>query len=328
MMLVADDVRTLRQWRHKAPSPLGLVPTMGALHAGHLSLVTAARARCATVVASVFVNPLQFGPDEDLDSYPRDLPGDLETLREAGVDAVFAPHAEAFVGDLATTVTVTGVTAGFEGAARPGHFAGVATIVTKLFNAVGPDLAYFGEKDFQQLVTIRRMVADLDVAVDVVGLPIVRDDDGLALSSRNVRLSAAERARALRLSQALLAAEGSWVGDADSARAVLRRILRDGDGIAVDYADVVDEQTLAPLVGAGHRAARALVAARVGGTRLIDNLLLALPDEHGAHPPADAGRATRNGPGKVVSPDEHGLHPPAGVGRATRNGPGNRQEAG
>ena len=305
-MLVTDDIQTLREWRRDADRPVGLVPTMGALHAGHLSLVTAARSRCPTVAVSVFVNPLQFGPGEDLDSYPRDVPGDLDKLRAAGIDAVFAPQAEQFVGDLATTVTVAGVTTGFEGASRPGHFAGVATIVSKLFNVVGPDVACFGEKDFQQLVTIRRMVADLDVPVEVVGLPIVRDDDGLALSSRNVRLSADDRLTALRLSASLRAADAAWGGDADRARAALWRTLRDGDGIDVDYADVVDEATLVPLTGAGHTAARALVAARVGGTRLIDNLLLALRKERELRPSAEAGRATRNGPGKGSSRRDSG----------------------
>ena len=295
-MLVTEDIQTLRTWRRDADAPVALVPTMGALHAGHLSLVSAARAGCPTVVVSVFVNPLQFGPSEDLDGYPRDLPGDLAKLQAAGVDAVFTPQVEQFVGDLVTTVTVAGVTTGFEGASRPGHFAGVTTIVTKLFNAVMPDVAYFGEKDYQQLVAIRRMVADLDVPVDIVGLPIVRDDDGLALSSRNVRLSADERVTALRLSAALRAAEGTWDGDADSARAALWRTLHDGEGIDVDYADVVDEATLVPLVGAGHARARALVAAWIGDTRLIDNLLLALPVERELDPSGDADRATRNGP--------------------------------
>jgi pantoate--beta-alanine ligase len=321
-MLVTDDLPTLREWRRDADRPVGLVPTMGALHAGHLSLVAAARSRCATVVASVFVNPLQFGPDEDLDSYPRDLPGDLDKLRAAGVDAVFAPQVEQFVGDLVTTVTVDDVTRGFEGASRPGHFAGVTTIVTKLFNAVGPDVACFGEKDYQQLVTIRRMVADLDVPVEIVGLPIVREDDGLALSSRNVRLSADERVRALRLSAALRAADETWGGDADRARSAMWRTLRDGDGIDVDYANVVDEATLAPLSGDGHTAGRALVAARVGATRLIDNLLLALRKERELRPSAEAGRATRNGPGKGSSARERELRPSAEAGRATRNGPG------
>ncbi len=273
-MLITTDIAAIRGWRPNAGQPVGLVPTMGALHAGHLSLVEAARAACGSVVTSVFVNPLQFGPGEDLDSYPRDLPGDLERLRDTGVDAVFTPRVETFTAKLLTTVSVAGVTDGLEGAARPGHFAGVTTVVAKLLHVVGPDLAYFGEKDFQQLAAIRRMVRDLDIPVEIVGMPIVRDADGLALSSRNAYLSDAERLRALRLSHALRAAAGAWTGDADRARAEMRAVLRDGEGIVVDYADVVDEHTLAALSGDGHTRARAVVAARVGRTRLIDNCRL------------------------------------------------------
>ncbi|CAN5918442.1 pantoate--beta-alanine ligase [soil metagenome] len=280
-MLITDDITALRRWRATARGPVGLVPTMGALHAGHLSLVTGARAACGAVVVSVFVNPLQFGPDEDLASYPRDLDGDLQRLRAAGVDAVFTPTADAFTGDLLTTVSVAGVTTVLEGASRPGHFAGVTTIVCKLFGVVGPDRAYFGEKDFQQLVTIRRMARDLDIAVEIVGMPIIRDDDGLALSSRNAYLSDDERGRATRLSQALHTTAEGWNGDADRACDLLCSILRDGDGITVDYAEIVDHDSLVPLHGDGHQRARAVVAARVGRTRLIDNLLLAprAPDD-------------------------------------------------
>jgi len=274
-MQVFSDIAEFRQWRSTAKEPLGLVPTMGALHAGHLSLVTAARDRSATVVASVFVNPMQFAPGEDLASYPRDLPGDVDKLREAGVDTVFAPPVEAFVpADLATKVSVSGVTETLEGAFRAGHFDGVATIVTKLFNVVRPAIAVFGEKDYQQLTMIRRMVVDLDMPVEIAAVPIVRDDDGLALSSRNVYLSGEERARALTLSAALARAAQAWTGDADAAREVLIATLGVVPEIDVDYAEVVDEHTLVTLQGGGHRRARALVAARVGSTRLIDNLLL------------------------------------------------------
>ncbi|HEX6254835.1 MAG TPA: pantoate--beta-alanine ligase [Euzebyales bacterium] len=328
-MLVANTIVDLRRWRAAADGPVGLVPTMGALHAGHLSLVSAARTRCPTVVVSVFVNPLQFGDAKDLATYPRDLTGDLDELRAAGVDAVFAPDAEAFTDDLATSVKVTGLTDRYEGAFRPGHFAGVTTVVVKLFNAVGPHLAFFGEKDYQQLATIRRMVADLNVPVDVVGLPTVRDGDGLALSSRNVHLTADERTRALRLSQALRGAAAAWSGDADAARAALWGALRDGDGIAVDYAEVVDPDTLEPLSGPGHDAARALVAARVGGTRLIDNLLLApgeAVDDRGVHAASvehvdgGCGGATHNGPGNVSRGRSREGRPSAGD-RATHDGP-------
>ena len=286
-MHVAADVAEVRGWRARVPSPVGLVPTMGALHAGHLALVAAARARCATVIASVFVNPLQFGPTEDLASYPRDMPGDLDKLRDAGVDMVFAPAPAAFTpDDLATTVSVSGVTEVLEGASRPGHFDGVATIVTKLLHVAQPAAAFFGEKDYQQLIVIRRIVDDLDLPVEIVGIPIVRDPDGLALSSRNAYLSADERLRALALPNALRGAAAAWTGNADAARSVLRSVLEAAAGVDVDYAEVVDEHTLEPLRGTGHRRGRALVAARVGTTRLIDNLLLAL-------------RATHNGPGSL-----------------------------
>lgn len=271
-MLVAEAIADLRHWRVAASAPVGLVPTMGALHEGHLALVSAARAQCAAVVASVFVNPLQFGPGEDLARYPRDLPGDLDKLRNAGVDAVFSPSTAAFVPpDMTTTVTVGGVTETLEGAARPGHFTGVATIVTKLLHVVEPQLAFFGEKDFQQLVAIRRLVSDLNLTVQIVGVPIVRAADGLALSSRNAYLSPRERTQALALSAALRHVADSWTGDADIARTTLRSLLSSAAGIALDYADVVAEHTLEPLRGAGHLAARAVVAARVGPTRLIDN---------------------------------------------------------
>jgi pantoate--beta-alanine ligase len=274
-MDVTADIADARRWRSAAPEPVGLVPTMGALHAGHLALVVAARQRCATVIASVFVNPMQFGPSEDLDSYPRDLPRDLDLLRTAGVDMVFAPDAAVFTpADRATMVSVSGITERFEGASRPGHFEGVATVVTKLLNVAQPAVAFFGEKDYQQLSMIRRMVADLNLPVEIAGIPIVRDPDGLALSSRNVYLSPGERQRALALSGALRRAAQAWTGDADAARGVLRVALEDVD---VDYADVVDEHTLAPLHGNGHRHGRALVAARVGSTRLIDNWKLEAP---------------------------------------------------
>jgi pantoate--beta-alanine ligase len=302
-MDVVADVAGVRRLLAAAPPPVGLVPTMGALHAGHLALVAAARERCATVVVSVFVNPLQFGPGEDLATYPRDLAGDLDKLRAASVDVVFAPEAAAFTpGDLTTTVSVSGVTETLEGAARPGHFDGVATIVTKLLHVTQPAVAFFGEKDYQQLVMIRRMVADLNLPVEITGIPIVRDDDGMALSSRNAYLSADERHRALALSTALRRAAGAWDGDADAARAVLRSTLDAAPGVAVDYAEVVDERTLVPLLGDGHRCARAVLAARVGTTRLIDNSVLAL-------------RATPDGPGVRATPDGPGVRDNAREGQ-------------
>jgi pantoate--beta-alanine ligase len=257
----------------------------------------------------VFVNPLQFGPDEDLSTYPRDLPGDLDKLREAGVDSVFVPSREAFVPpDLATTVSVSGVTEMLEGVHRPGHFVGVATIVTKLLHVAQPSVAFFGEKDYQQLVTIRRLVSDLDLPVEIVGVPIVREPDGLAMSSRNVYLSGDERTRALVLSRALRHVAGAWNGDADAARAELRAALAAAPGVAPDYADVVDEHTLVALTGSGHRCARAVVAARVGTTRLIDNVVLELrPIETRRNRPTSNGpeelRSTPNGPEKLRSTD-------------------------
>ncbi len=270
---VADVARVLRD----VERPVGFVPTMGALHDGHLSLVHAARADCRTVVASIFVNPLPFGPGEDFARYPRALDTDLRLLEAAGVDVVVAPDADEFAPpDRLTTVRVEGLTAALEGASRPGHFDGVTTIVSKLFNLVRPDRAYFGQKDFQQLAVIRRMVLDLNMPVTIVGCPIVRDPDGLALSSRNAYLSPIQRRSALALSSALTAAAGEWNGDAAAARSVLRRTLLAAPGVRLDYAEVVDPETLEPLEGVGHRVAQALVAAYVGTTRLIDNIRLEL----------------------------------------------------
>jgi pantoate--beta-alanine ligase len=261
---------------------VGLVPTMGALHEGHLSLVTRAAADCASVVASIFVNPLQFAAGEDFDTYPRDPHRDLALLEPAGVDVVFQPDAATFTPpDRLTTVSVAGLTDRLEGRSRPGHFDGVTTIVTKLFNAVGPDRAYFGAKDFQQLAVIRRMVRDLDQPVEVVECPVVRDADGLALSSRNAYLSAAQRGQALALSQALLDVRDAWDGDADSARHRLRTTLGGAPGVRLDYAEVADPETLEPLEGVVGGPAQALVAAFVGRTRLIDNIRLEPAGEPG-----------------------------------------------
>lgn len=262
----------------RAGRTIGLVPTMGALHEGHRSLVRAARAACDVVVASVFVNPLQFGPGEDFDAYPRDLAGDRGRLEADGVDALFAPDTTTFTpSDRRTTVRVERLGDTLEGAHRPGHFDGVTTIVAKLLNVAQPDRAYFGEKDYEQLVVIRRMVADLDVPVEVVGCPTVREPDGLALSSRNAYLSATGREQALALSRALFAAREAWDGDAATARDVLRRTLEAAPGVQLDYAEVCDAETLEPLEGVVPGPARALVAARVGGARLIDNIRLDPP---------------------------------------------------
>ncbi len=256
---------------------IGLVPTMGALHEGHLSLVDAARRECSFNVATIFVNPTQFGPDEDYLRYPRTWEQDLAQLAARGVDVVFAPQrAEMYRPDNATTVAVEGVTARWEGAVRPGHFAGVATIVLKLFHAASPDVAYFGQKDYQQTAVVRRMVADLDLPIEIRVCPIVRDAGGLALSSRNVYLSTDERSRALSLSQSLRGADELFRRGERSAgvvEAAMKAILS-ATGVDIDYAAIVDPDTLEPIsqLEAGSVA---LVAARVGATRLIDNHIFA-----------------------------------------------------
>jgi pantoate--beta-alanine ligase len=277
MELVRDvaRLRALLAPLRRAGERIGFVPTMGALHAGHASLVERAAAECDVVVVSIFVNRLQFAPSEDLDAYPRTLEADLALLEPLGVRAVLAPDAGAFTpADGRTTVSVGGLTAHLEGASRPTHFDGVTTIVAKLLNVVQPDRAYFGEKDFQQLAVVRQMVRDLAMPVEVVGCPVVRDADGLALSSRNTYLSADERADALALSRVLREAAGTWGGDAGSARRRLRATLAAAPGIDLDYAEVVDPETLEPLEGVVDGPGQALVAARVGTTRLIDTIRL------------------------------------------------------
>jgi pantoate--beta-alanine ligase len=260
-----------------------LVPTMGYLHEGHLSLMREARrladARGARglAVASIFVNPTQFGPSEDLSRYPRDLEGDLAKCASAGIDRVLAPSdpVQVFPPAHETWVTVEGVSRGLCGASRPGHFRGVATVVAKLFNLTQPDAALFGEKDFQQLAVIRAMARDLSFGVEVVGMPIVREPDGLALSSRNAYLSAEERGRALVLSRALFEARDAAAGgERDAARLRARaqeRLL--AAGTRVDYVEIVHPETLAPVARAAAGSVM-LVAAFVGRTRLIDNVRL------------------------------------------------------
>ena len=275
-MLIVRDLDALRvalAGFRAAGKRVALVPTMGALHAGHMALVEDARAEETQVVASIFVNPRQFGPNEDLARYPRREAEDAAMLEGAGCDLLWAPPVEVmYPAGFATGVTVGGgLTDVLDGAARPGHFDGVATVVAKLFAQVRPEVAYFGEKDWQQLAVVRRMAVDLDTGVEVVGVPTVRETDGLALSSRNAYLSADERARAVALPRALGAAAaaigcGRDVGAAlGGARAALERA-----GFAVDYAELVDAASLGePVAG---RARRLLAAARIGGTRLIDNM--------------------------------------------------------
>lgn len=254
---------------------VGFVPTMGALHAGHAALIEQVRTRADVVVASIFVNPLQFGPGEDLARYPRSLEADLALCERLGVDVVFAPDVETVYPGGTPQVTVAPGPLGdvLEGASRPGHFAGVLTVMAKLLNLVRPDLAAFGEKDYQQLVLIRRMVADLCMPVDVVGVPTVREDDGLALSSRNRYLAPDERAAALALSTALTAARHAAPGGQRAALLAAGEVLVQEPGIALDYLAIRAPDLTDPP---GRGAARLLVAAKVGNTRLIDNALVQL----------------------------------------------------
>ena len=252
---------------------IALVPTMGALHVGHMALIEAAKRTGTRVVASIFVNPKQFGPKEDLARYPRKEQADSRMLAAAGCDLLWMPPVEVMYPEgFATNISVTGVSDGLDGAARPGHFDGVATVVAKLFNQVRPDIAWFGEKDFQQLAVIRRMVIDLDFGIEVAGIPTQREDDGLALSSRNAYLDEDERARAVALPRALgvAARDIGRGGDAEAALATARASLA-AAGFELDYVTLVDAETLAEG-GDPARPRRLLAAARMGATRLIDNI--------------------------------------------------------
>jgi pantoate--beta-alanine ligase len=255
-----------------AGESIALVPTMGALHAGHIALVETARRRAQRVVVSIFVNPIQFGPNEDLARYPRREVQDARMLTEAGADLLWMPAVEEMYPDgFATAVSVSGVSDVLEGAHRAGHFDGVATVVAKLFGQVRPDVALFGEKDFQQLAVIRRMARDLDLGIEVLGVPTQRDDDGLALSSRNLYLDPDERQRAVALPRALGIAARTLEkgGAADEALAQARDMLAQA-GFETDYVALVDAETLGEP--AADRPMRLLAAARIGNTRLIDNI--------------------------------------------------------
>jgi pantoate--beta-alanine ligase len=257
---------------------LGFVPTMGALHEGHVSLVRRACEECGVVAASIFVNPLQFAPGEDFAQYPRTFEQDCRMLEAEGVDVLFAPDAaEMYPKGAVTTVSVPGVGDRLDGASRPGHFTGVSTVVAKLFHVVGPQRAYFGQKDAAQLAVLRQMVRDLNVDIELVGCAIVRDTDGLALSSRNKYLAAVERDRALVLHRALLQIERMIAaGERQTAKLVLEgmEILNATDGVRVDYLAIVDANTLLP-VNSVETGTLVAVAAYVGATRLIDNFLVA-----------------------------------------------------
>ena len=256
---------------------------MGFLHEGHLSLIRRARADNETAAASVFVNPTQFGANEDLSTYPRDMDGDLEKMRREGIDLVFAPTAaEMYPRGFDTAVEVGALAERLEGARRPGHFRGVATVVCKLLAIARPDNVYFGQKDAQQLLVIRRMNADLNLGANVVAMPTVRDADGLALSSRNAHLSADDRRSALALYRALRLAESLYADgarDASAIRALMANALNAAPGVSLDYVSIADAETLAELDEIGDdRPALASLAAQVGGARLIDNVVLGAGD--------------------------------------------------
>lgn len=272
---VAALREAIGEWRHGGKT-VGLVPTMGALHAGHLSLVAAARRHCDRAVVTIFVNPKQFAPGEDLDRYPRQEAQDAERLAEANCDLLFAPApAEVYPPGFATTVSVAGLGEPLCGASRPGHFDGVATVVTKLLNQARADAAFFGEKDWQQLTIIRRLAADLDIGTRIEGMPTVREADGLALSSRNAYLSAEERRIAAELPRALSAAANAIRAGMPSAKALEEaRANLARAGFSPEYLEIRDERDLSELQAATPHA-RLFAAARVGGTRLIDNLSVA-----------------------------------------------------
>ena len=263
------------QWRG-AGQRVAMVPTMGALHAGHMALIDAARTQAGKVIATIFINPLQFGPAEDLARYPRQEDADFALLKAHGCDAVWLPTIEdIYPPGFATTVSVAGVSERWDGEARPGHFAGVATVVARLLIAVQPDVALFGEKDFQQLAVIRRMASDLGLPVEIVGVPTVRDADGLALSSRNAYLTPEQRAQAVALPLALQEARGSIAAGehilVSTLLAVARAKLADAGFTVVDYLALVDAETLEPLDHASGKM-RLIAAATIGKTRLIDNI--------------------------------------------------------
>ena len=276
-MQVVKTIAELRKIRQQLTGSVGFVPTMGYLHEGHLALVKHARAENAIVVVSIFVTPTQFGPSEDLGTYPRDLDRDLKLLEKEKTDIVFVPsEEEMYLSEFSTWVEVEKMTERLEGASRPGHFRGVATVVAKLFNIVQPTKAYFGQKDAQQAIVIKRMVADLNMDLEIVVVPTVRESDGLAMSSRNTYLSPKERQAATVLFRALSLARQLWQGgerDADKIRYEIKSLIGKEPLAKVDYVSIADAATLEEL-DMIDRPALASLAVRVGRTRLIDNILL------------------------------------------------------
>ncbi len=279
--MVVQTINTLLQLRaataalRAAGKRIALVPTMGALHDGHLKLVEEAKKHGDAVVVSIFINPTQFGPNEDLEAYPRTFDADCDKLAPLGVDIVWAPAAsEVYPEGFATSIHVGGPSDGYCGAARAGHFDGVALVVTKLFNQTGANVACFGEKDFQQLAVIRRFVRDLDMDIEIIGVPIVRDADGLALSSRNIYLSATERTSALALPRALNAARDAILAGqpVDAALANGKAALLAATFSNVDYFELADNETLQSVRALTGKPLRLLAAAKIGKTRLLDNL--------------------------------------------------------
>lgn len=275
---VVSDRDTLSVIRDRMPGPVAVVMTMGALHDGHAALLRQARARAASVIATIFVNPLQFGPTEDLGRYPRTLPADLEVCTREQVDLVFAPTVEVMYPSGEPEVRVQAGPRGeiLEGAFRPGFFGGVLTVVSKLLHLTRPDVTFFGEKDYQQLMMVTQMVTDLSMDVEVVGVPIVRESDGLALSSRNAYLSDDERKVALTLSAALKAGVRAAASGPDAVLAAARKVLDNESNVDTDYCELTDP-ALGPPPESG--PARLLIAAKVGKTRLIDNMAVTLASE-------------------------------------------------
>lgn len=279
-MIIINDLDTLKK-KIKAlkeeNKSIGFVPTMGYLHKGHVSLLERARKENDTVVASIFVNPIQFGPTEDFEKYPRDTAHDTKVCREAGCDILFMPEApQMYPGGFSTYVEVMGLTEGLCGASRPGHFKGVCTVVSKLFNLTKPDRAYFGQKDAQQLAVIKRMVQDLDMEIEVIGCPIVREPDGLAMSSRNAYLSENERQEALLLKEALDLAQKLFNGGIRDTALIKKEMAHHigrSKNALIDYIEFVDSQTLTPVEKIAGETLVAL-AVKIGRTRLLDNKIL------------------------------------------------------